>query len=584
MSENLAGKAWLAAPAEGEAASPEALRLVGRRLCGKWRLERLLGSGGMSSVYEAVHRNGKRVAVKVLCPDLTSNRQVRSRFVREGYIANRIDHPGRVVVLDDERDAELVFLVMELLEGETLAARARRHGGRLPPEEVVEATDGLLDVLAAAHASGVVHRDVKPANVFLTLSGHLKLLDFGVASLREISVGMNQTRSGHALGTPGFMAPEQARGRWSEVDARTDLWAVGATMYQLLCGQLVHPREYANETMIASATLPAPSLAVSRPDLPAALVALVDRALAFEPAGRWQSAREMQEEARRVRGALPAYRFTPPPPHAGLIETATVDDESATSPPTVDLHQAAAPTERPRRRWPLPTAVALAGGALVLLIGVAASNRPRAPLPPPAPAVTMAPPPVPAPAPVLAPAPEPAEAPAPPPVTPARRKDRGHHERRPLPPAPTPLSPLVTGPLPQDPDDEPAPPPERQPAPPLESRNVVSERPRDSIPPPQLASVYQAHGREDLARICQRVEDETVARAGVSPAFANGVTGALRHALETSASAEIYPLAMYYFIISEAALGHDRETAGHRLLATHKSRALRRLGNLVDRK
>ena len=533
----------------------------------------------MSSVYEAVHRNGKRVAVKVLCPDLTSNRQARCRFVREGYIANRIDHPGRVAVLDDERDGELVFLVMELLEGETLAARARRQGGRLPPEEVASAVDGLLDVLGAAHAGGIVHRDVKPANVFLTSSGQVKLLDFGVASLREISVGMSQTRSGSALGTPGFMAPEQARGRWSEVDARTDLWAVGASMYQLLTGQLVHPREYANETMIASATLPAPPLGAARPDLPPALLALVDRALAFEPAQRWQGALEMQAAVRRLRGELPDYHFAPPPLAVGLAGTATVGDESsATSLATVDLHRASPPVLPARRGRARPVlllaaaAVALAAGLSLrtLARGPALARRAIAEAPPVE--VKAAPPPLP----VIPPAP---------PSAPPARKNSVHHKRPAIRPAPPTPEPLPSAPPPPTVAETPAAPPEEKkpalPAPRPDSGRVVSGRPRDSIPAPRLETVYRARGGADLAEVCQHVEDETVSRAGVTPAFASGVTALLRRALDGSGSAEIYPRAMYYFIISEAARGHDRETAAHNLLSSHKSGALRRLGNLV---
>jgi serine/threonine-protein kinase len=270
--------------------------LVGRLLCGKWRVQALRGVGGMASVYAAVHRNGRKVALKVLSPELTGNQRVRSRFLREGYIANRVGHDGAVAVLDDDADGDVVFLVMELLEGETLAARARRLGACLPPAEVAFASEGLLEVLAAAHGNGIVHRDVKPENVFVTTAGQVKLLDFGIASLRELSLALRHTRSGGALGTPGFMAPEQARGRWAEVDARTDVWAVGATMFRLLTGRLVHPRETANEAMIAAATEAAPSLAGLRPDLPAGLIAIVDRALALDPANRWQSATAMRPE------------------------------------------------------------------------------------------------------------------------------------------------------------------------------------------------------------------------------------------------------------------------------------------------
>src|SRR5262249_27814035 len=150
-------------------------------------------------------------------------------------------------------------------------------------EEVAFAADGLLDVLAAAHRNGILHRDVKPSNVFVTRTGGIKLLDFGIASLRELSLGARQTRAGKALGTPAFMAPEQARGSWDDVDARADLWSVGATMFRLLTGHTVHQAQDDRELVQTACTRPAASLAESRPDLPAALVTLVDRALAFDP-------------------------------------------------------------------------------------------------------------------------------------------------------------------------------------------------------------------------------------------------------------------------------------------------------------
>ena len=269
--------------------------LVGRLLCDKWRIERRLGFGGMSFVFAGTHRNGKRVAIKVLRPELTSNERIRRRFLREGYIANRVGHEGAVSVLDDAVDGGIVFLVMELLEGEALDARCQRLGGKLPLADVLIVTRGLLDVLISAHANGVVHRDVKPSNIFLSAKGQIKLLDFGIASLREVTGPIGQTRTGSMLGTPGFMAPEQARGRWTEVGPHTDIWAVGATMFRLLSGRLVHDRTTPNESMIASATREPPSLATLSAELPASVVELVDRALKLDPADRWQSASEMRE-------------------------------------------------------------------------------------------------------------------------------------------------------------------------------------------------------------------------------------------------------------------------------------------------
>src|SRR5262249_31230490 len=148
--------------------------------------DRLLGIGGMAAVYAATHRNGSRGAIKMLHTEMSIDAEVKRRFLREGYVANAVDHPGTVKVLDDDTAEDgSVFIVMELLEGETLEARADRQGGRIPPGELLPLIDQLLDVLAAAHARGVVHRDIKPENVFVTTAGAVKLLDFGIARLRR---------------------------------------------------------------------------------------------------------------------------------------------------------------------------------------------------------------------------------------------------------------------------------------------------------------------------------------------------------------------------------------------------------------
>ncbi len=270
---------------------------VGRVLKDKWHLDKLLGLGGMAAVYEATHRNRSRVAVKMLHPSLSLDREVRQRFLREGYVANSVEHEGVARVLDDDVDDDgTAFLVLDLLEGETLDARWARAGGRLPIEEVVPLMASILDVLAAAHGKGIVHRDVKPENIFLTTRGEVKLLDFGIARLRETSASEQAalTRSGATMGTPVFMAPEQARGRWEQVDERTDVWALGAMMFTLLSGHWVHEAETWNETLILAAIRPARALAEVLPEAPPALCAVVDRALAFEKGDRWASAQAMR--------------------------------------------------------------------------------------------------------------------------------------------------------------------------------------------------------------------------------------------------------------------------------------------------
>ncbi len=160
---------------------------IGQTLRNRWRLDVLLGVGGMAAVYAATHRNGTRVAIKMLHTELSASQDIRSRFMREGYAANAVGHDGAVKVLDDDtaEDGSL-YLVTELLDGETLEDRRVRGGGQLSEDDVLSVADQLLDVLVAAHAKGVIHRDIKPANIFLSRSGQLKVLDFGIARLREL--------------------------------------------------------------------------------------------------------------------------------------------------------------------------------------------------------------------------------------------------------------------------------------------------------------------------------------------------------------------------------------------------------------
>jgi serine/threonine-protein kinase len=272
---------------------------VGSVLHGKWRLDVLLGMGGMAAVYAATHRNGSRGAVKLLHPELSTNATIRQRFLREGYAANAVGHDGVVRVIDDDTAEDgSIFMVAELLDGETLEERRLRFGGRLGEDEVLSITDQLLDVLVAAHAKGVIHRDLKPENIFLTRDGRVKVLDFGIARLRELSSQSNATKTGSTLGTPAFMAYEQARGLWDEVDARTDLWAVGATMFTLLSGRCVHEGRSTQEVLLGAMTKPAPALASVAENVSPAVAHVVDRALQQDKDARWPDAHRMQERVR----------------------------------------------------------------------------------------------------------------------------------------------------------------------------------------------------------------------------------------------------------------------------------------------
>ncbi len=295
-------------------------RRVGMTVKEKWKIDSLLGTGGMAAVYAATHRNGSRVALKMLHPTMSMDPALTARFRREGYVANTVNHPGVVRVLDDDMAEDgSVFLVMELLEGETADARANRLGGRLPLKDAILVMDALLDVLVAAHAVGVVHRDIKPENIFLTKDRLVKVLDFGIARLRDATApSAFSTNDGTLLGTPAFMPPEQARGRIEEIDALSDIWSVGATMFALICGEIVHNASTPNEIMILTATTPARSLALAAPTTPTAIVEVVDKAVAFDKAQRWSSAKAMQHALRQAAFQGGQMSMPPPPSTEGL--------------------------------------------------------------------------------------------------------------------------------------------------------------------------------------------------------------------------------------------------------------------------
>lgn len=274
--------------------------LLGRTLAGRWTILRTLGTGGTSAVYEAVHRNGRRVALKVLHRDLTDHPVARRRFQTEGYAANRVPHPGAVAVLDDGEEADgTLFLVMEFLEGCSLAKRLREFPA-MSELEVASVASSVLGVLAVAHDNGVIHRDVKPANIFLTADRNVKLLDFGVAQVHEPSAAAGITQTGATVGTPAFMAPEQAAARADEVDALTDIWALGATMFQMLTSRFVHPAASPSTAIAAAATQHAPPVRMAAPHVSPAMAEIVDRALAFERGERWPNARAMLQALQRA--------------------------------------------------------------------------------------------------------------------------------------------------------------------------------------------------------------------------------------------------------------------------------------------
>jgi serine/threonine protein kinase len=285
---------------------------VGTTISGKWRLDRVLGLGACGVVYAATHQNGSRMAIKVLRSSAAQDPDFVARFIKEGHIGNLVGHPGAVRTLDDGLTSDgLPYLVMDLLDGETLEARIARVGA-IQASEALRIADELLDVLAMAHAHGVVHRDIKPANVFLTSSGPVKLLDFGIAHERVLGA-TGGTICGLILGTPAFMPPEQALGRWDCVDTRSDLWAVGATLFTALVGRPLREGQTPQHELVV-ATQPLGSVCSRAPALPWAIGSVLDRALAFQRDARFGTALEMQQAVRAAATSVlapPAVRTRP---------------------------------------------------------------------------------------------------------------------------------------------------------------------------------------------------------------------------------------------------------------------------------
>lgn len=319
-------------------------RRVGQTFAGKWQLERLLGSGAAGAVYAARHKNGHRVAIKVARSKWAAVPEMRERFLNEARASNRVEHRA-IARVHDEGIAEdgSVFLVMDLLQGQTLEEYLEANGP-LTVEQALFLAYEMLDVLEVSHSAGVLHRDIKPANLFLNGDGRILLLDFGVARLSESRF---LTQIGVPVGTPSFMPPEQAAGRWSEVDARSDLWSLAATLFTLLCGQTVRQTATLADELQAAIDGTVRSLAAVG-QFPKEVVTLVDRALASDPAARFDGAASMRWA---VRHAMSALGIRPPsgvdlPGHrAGLAPEPLLNPANDQFPSAIRL-KADTPTRR----------------------------------------------------------------------------------------------------------------------------------------------------------------------------------------------------------------------------------------------
>jgi serine/threonine-protein kinase len=387
-----------------DAMAARAQARLGTRICGRYKIEGVLGIGGMATVYSATDSGGRgRVALKVLHPEVSMNADARRRFLREGKASNAVRHPGAVSVIDDHTAEDgAAVIVMELLDGQAVDEMWMRGGERLPPRTVMAIARELCEVLGAAHRAGVIHRDIKPANIFITYDGELKVLDFGLARMRDAR-SSTATSVGSVFGTPAYMAPEQATGLASQVNGQTDLWAVGAMMFALLTGKAVHEGETAQHVVLLAATKPARSLRSVMPKADPRLVAVVDQALMFDKTERFLDAAEMKSA---ICDASLAMFGDATPSLLGLMDTQAQTLPAALRPKRTVVGAVTTEFAPPPKKKvpPSPARVAVIAGVAVMVVSLAAfalARRGEEPPPPrvadvPSARVVEAPPPPPA--------------------------------------------------------------------------------------------------------------------------------------------------------------------------------------------
>jgi serine/threonine protein kinase len=352
--------------------------LVGRTIANKFLLKRLLGAGGMGAVYEAEDMLLKRrVALKLMKAAVARNKGFVQRFIREGRAANSIEHPNIVRVLDlaVEEDSGSLFIVQELLSGESLADRLSRDK-RLSVAEAVALLDPVLEALQHAHSRGIIHRDIKPDNVFLhrDASGAVipKIIDFGISKVtEEQQEGLTKTQTGTALGTPYYMSPEQIRGD-SNIDSRADLWSAAVMGFEMMTGQRPFNGDNYNMLIINIITSPPPDATTVEPSVPSSVSDVLKRSLKMNRDERYPTARELRDaldeavlmSGSRVTNVIPlSPSIRPASPIAAPVSTgpAFTADSLASMTIAPEAVTRVAP-EKKRSMLPL-----IAGGALALL-------------------------------------------------------------------------------------------------------------------------------------------------------------------------------------------------------------------------
>ncbi|HOX19332.1 MAG TPA: protein kinase [Gemmatimonadales bacterium] len=303
---------------------------LGHALGDAYTIEGEIGRGGMGVVYRARdERLQRRVAIKVLPPELAFQDEIRQRFMREAQTAARLSHPNIVPIHGVDEGGGLVYFVMGLVDGESLGARIKRRG-QLPAEEVRRIMKETADALSAAHAFSVVHRDIKPDNILLEgTRGRVMVTDFGIAkALSAAGSGATLTGAGVAIGTPAYMSPEQAAGE-REIDGRSDVYSLGIVAYQMVTGELPFQAPTVAGILMKQITEPAPMVTLKRPDVPEDLALAISRCLEKDPENRWPTADALRRalETRTVTG----YRPTGTSWRAGRTAGRPTTPRSATS-------------------------------------------------------------------------------------------------------------------------------------------------------------------------------------------------------------------------------------------------------------
>ncbi len=337
---------------------------LGTSIRGKWKIDELIGIGGMAAVYAATHRMGRRDALKILHAHVAVSKELRARFEQEAMAVNKLGHAGTAKILDiDTTEDGRPLLAMELLTGESLSERNQR--GPSNEREVIELMLPVLDVLSAAHRMGIVHRDIKLDNLFACADGRILVLDFGIARMREGGEGIH-TRTGAMLGTTSYMSPEQIQGR--AIDGRSDLFAVGACMFRLLSQRRLHEADSDAELLIKMGTTPAPPLG-SVVQVSPQLATIVDRALAFDAAQRFPDADSLRDALLQLSGSQSQEPRS----------VAAVSSGSArTSAPAMLASTTVAPESKERKPRTRAAVWAIAGGLaaallpLILWVGISA--------------------------------------------------------------------------------------------------------------------------------------------------------------------------------------------------------------------